>query len=295
MYRRRRLDEEEDSHDRWLISYADFITLLFAFFVVMYATSTINLNKYRALSDAVVTAFQGKPGQALPADLQTPALQGQGSVLKPLPLSHLYQEKKLRDQEKLRALGQQLANILEAWIEQKLVVVQQGERGIDIEMQNTLLFHTDQATLSADGAAVIHTLGNQLKNEYRTLQVEAHTDRHMFDGQSEADTKRWELTAMQAARVAAALNAQGIANKRLSATGLSDTKPASSSDNALARAINSRVIIRILSAEAGAQQTSNSANLTEILPAAETDNPLPPAEIPTVTPSLSPVLPAGKT
>jgi chemotaxis protein MotB len=56
--RRRRQEEEHENHERWLVSYADFITLLFAFFVVMYAISSVNEGKYRVLSSAIVDAFR---------------------------------------------------------------------------------------------------------------------------------------------------------------------------------------------------------------------------------------------
>jgi len=265
MYRRQKLDDDDESHDRWLISYADFITLLFAFFVVMYATSTINLNKYRALSSAVVTAFQGKPGQMDAPESQTQAtLQNQGSVLKPLPLSYLYQEKKQRDQEKVRAIGQQLAHALTPWIDEKLVTVYQSELGIEVDIQSSLLFNNNQTSYTAQAPAVLNALGAQLKNEYRTIQIEGHSDKQLFSGQPEAETKRWELTAAQAAHMAASLVAQGIASKQLTAIGMAETKPVSSSDNALAQAMNTRMTIRILTAESSAQQTSNVANRQEI-------------------------------
>ncbi len=265
MYRRQKLDDDDESHDRWLISYADFITLLFAFFVVMYATSTINLNKYRALSSAVVTAFQGKPGQMDAPEAQTQAtLQNQSSVLKPLPLSYLYQEKKQRDQEKVRAIGQQLAHALTPWIDEKLVTVYQSELGIEVDIQSSLLFNNNQTSYTAQAPAVLNALGAQLKNEYRTIQIEGHSDKQLFSGQPEAETKRWELTAAQAAHMAASLVAQGIASKQLTAIGMAETKPVSSSDNALAQAMNTRMTIRILTAESSAQQTSNVANRQEI-------------------------------
>ncbi|WP_124553259.1 flagellar motor protein MotB [Methylophilus methylotrophus] len=268
MYRRKQWDDEEESHERWLISYADFITLLFAFFVVMYATSTINLNKYRALSDAVVTAFQGKPGQVTTLDAQTQtSLQNQSSVLKPLPLSYLYQEKKQRDQEKVHAIGQQLANTLTPWIEQKLIAVYQSDLGIEVDIQSSLLFNSLQATYTPQALAVLNAAAGQLKNEYRTIQVEGHCDRHLFNGQADAETKRWELSAAQAAHVTASLAGQGIASKWLSATGMAETKPVSSSDNEFAQALNSRITLRILTAESSTQQSSNIANRQEIQPA----------------------------
>ncbi|HSI29036.1 MAG: flagellar motor protein MotB [Methylophilus sp.] len=269
MYRRKIYDDDDDGHDRWLISYADFITLLFAFFVVMYATSTINLNKYQALSSAVVTAFQGKPGQTPTLSTDNPSsLQNKSAILKPLPLNYLYQEKKQRDLEKMRAIGQQLANVLSLWIEQKKLSVQQGEFGIDITLQSGLLFKADQSTLSDEGPYVIKLISEQLKDEYRTVQVEGHIDRHMYSDDANPEARRWETTATQAARVAAILGTRGVNSKRLSAIGLADTKPASSSENNLAQTFNNRIIIRILTAESNAQQAANNTNTTqlEILP-----------------------------
>jgi chemotaxis protein MotB len=278
MYRRRKLDEDDESHERWLISYADFITLLFAFFVVMYATSTINLNKYRALSSAVVTAFQGKPGQTEAPEGQTQAtLQNQSSVLKPLPLSYLYQEKKQRDQEKVRAIGRQITHALAPWVEQKLVTVYQSELGIEVDIQSSLLFNGNQATYTTQTLPVLNALSAQLKNEYRTIQIEGHSDKQLFSGQAEAEAKRWELTAAQAAHIAASLVAQGIASKQLTAIGMADTKPVSSSDNALAQALNTRITIRVLTAESSTQQTSNVANRQEL--AAEIIDTMPAPEV----------------
>lgn len=59
--RRKRHGEEHENLERWLVSYADFITLLFAFFVIMYAVSSVNEGKYRVLSDALVAAFRSQP------------------------------------------------------------------------------------------------------------------------------------------------------------------------------------------------------------------------------------------
>lgn len=283
MYRRRRYEDEEDNHDRWLISYADFITLLFAFFVVMYATSTINLNKYQALSSAVVTAFQGQPGQTPSMDIEHPSsLQNQSAILKPLPLNYLYQEKKQRDQEKMYAIGQQLANVLAAWIEQKKIMVTQGEFGIDIVLLSSFLFKSDGTTLSDQAPYVLKLIGGQLAKEQRNIQVEGHMDSHMFAQQISPDIRRWEMTSAQAARVVAILNMRGIPNKRLSASGLADTRPAFSSENDLAQAMNNRVVIRVLTAESNAQQASNNIMLLKIEPG-DPDT-APPQEAPVVTP-----------
>jgi chemotaxis protein MotB len=69
--RRRREADDPENHDRWLVSYADFITLLFAFFVVMYGISSINEGKYRVMSDSIVFAFRSDPGTAPGAMVST--------------------------------------------------------------------------------------------------------------------------------------------------------------------------------------------------------------------------------
>ncbi len=268
MLRRRKLDDDDDNHDRWLISYADFITLLFAFFVVMYATSTINLNKYRALSSAVVNAFQGPSGQtATDSAAAQQSVQSPATVLKPLPLSHLYQEKKLRDQEKVNAIGQLLANILAPWIEHKTVTVSKGNRGVYIDLQSDFLFKGSNYALTSQGETVLSVIVSKLNTEYRTLQIEAHTDHEMFKGQADAKTKRWEMTAIHAARVTSQLMQYGLPAKQLSAIGLSDTQPVSISDNTLAQSFNRRVRILILTAESSAQLAQNSSAEEAILPA----------------------------
>ena len=72
---RRKTQQEHENHERWLVSYADFITLLFAFFVVMYSISSVNEGKYKVLSKTLVAAFTGQPTRPLPleaADLRDP-------------------------------------------------------------------------------------------------------------------------------------------------------------------------------------------------------------------------------
>jgi len=134
----------------------------------------------------------------------------------------------------------------------------------------------------------LNALGAQLKNEYRTIQVEGHSDKQLFSGQVDAETKRWELTAAQAAHITASLITQGIASKQLTAIGLAETKPVSSSENALAQAMNTRMTIRILTAESSAQQSSNVANRQE-LQARVADAPPPSVEETTVSaPALAP-------
>ncbi|MGD4922799.1 flagellar motor protein MotB, partial [Xanthomonas citri pv. citri] len=103
MTRRKRYVEDNENHERWLISYADFITLLFAFFVVMYAVSVVNVGKYKVLSDALGDAFGGRGA----------ATQINTSVeVEALPLSNIIAHKRAeaakRDRERLDLLARRL-------------------------------------------------------------------------------------------------------------------------------------------------------------------------------------------
>src|SRR3954467_6902371 len=95
---RRRFDDEPENHERWLISYADFITLLFAFFVVMYAISSVNVGKYQVLSNALGEAF----GNAAP---QQPSAQ---FIPMPNPAAKRRAEALKREKERLTRLAVEL-------------------------------------------------------------------------------------------------------------------------------------------------------------------------------------------
>src|SRR5438067_2936937 len=77
--------EEHENHERWLVSYADFITLLFAFFVVMYAISSVNEGKYKVLSDSIVEAFKSAPTSEKVIYVQPPMPQSSPESGKPIP------------------------------------------------------------------------------------------------------------------------------------------------------------------------------------------------------------------
>ena len=86
----RRRHEEHENHERWLVSYADFLTLLFAFFVVMYAVSSVNEGKYRVLSDAMVSAFRSSTRSLEPIQVgqlvRAPPVRQQLPVTTPRPI-----------------------------------------------------------------------------------------------------------------------------------------------------------------------------------------------------------------
>lgn len=261
MYRRKEFEKEDEDHqERWLLSYADLITLLFAFFVVMYATSTINLNKYRDVSKAVVTAFQGDQDAKAAAGLATkPA--NPTTVVPPLPLAHVYAQKKLRDQEKLHDLAQSLANALGPYIEQQTVYVLENKQGIHVDISAMQLFNA-QHTLTTDGQALLALMLKALKLHVRPMMIEGHA----AIANAPQYVQSWQITAQQSAQVVQYLVFLGLPAKQLRAVALADTQPKSIGDSALSNMLNQRISLVIPLLESEAQQAQDDSTEVSLLP-----------------------------
>jgi chemotaxis protein MotB len=251
MIRRKPIDDEEENPDRWLVSYADFITLLFAFFVVMYSISSVNQGKYNALMSSMGDAFTGtnttghitiNPNQSPTGDSK---LKGQKfALIKPLPLAHLYQEKMRREKESMTNMGIDLANKLSPLISEGKVRVVQNNRGIRIDINDSLLFTPGSAELATAASSVLNEVALMIKDNERLIQVEGHTDNIAIH--NDLFFSNWELSAVRASSVVRMLSDSGIAESRLSALGFGATQPISENNTELGRSKNRRVSIMIL-------------------------------------------------
>ncbi|MDO8961305.1 MAG: flagellar motor protein MotD [Methylophilus sp.] len=244
MIRRPPCEDDEDNPDRWLVSYADFITLLFAFFVVMYAISSVNLSKYNALTNAMGSAFTGNNPQSIQVKKIEVKPQPEKTIIKPLPLSYLYQEKLRREREYMARVGVELSNKLSNLIQDGKVQVMQNNRGVRIDISDSVLFTSGSADIAEDAVAMLNEIAMILNSNPRFIQVEGHTDNTPIHNQ--LFYSNWELSAVRATTVVRLLNQAGIAANRLSAIGYGDTQPLSSSDTEFGRAKNRRVSIMIL-------------------------------------------------
>ena len=265
MIRRKPLEDDEESPDRWLVSYADFITLLFAFFVVMYSISSVNLGKYDKLATAMGGAFTGdKSSNHLKINNQNAGANSQQknqpiNLVKPLPLTHLYNEKVRRERESMANMGIGLSNKLSPLISEGKVRVMQNNRGIRIDINDSLLFSQGSAELAVTATHVINEIAEMLKDNQRHIQVEGHTDNIAIHNAT--FFSNWELSATRASSVVRMLSDTGIAEKRLSALGFGSAQPISDNETAVGRARNRRVSIMIL------YETDNQDNASvEIIP-----------------------------
>lgn len=250
MIRRKPIEDDDESPDRWLVSYADFITLLFAFFVVMYAISSVNQSKYNDLTSSMGSAFSGvSPAETEGHIKNRPGTKNkikgqQSSLIKPLPLSHLYSEKLRRERESMTNMGIDLSNALAPLINEGKVRVAQNNRGIRIDIHDSLLFSAGSAELAATASGILNEIAMLIKDNQRLIQVEGHTDNTPIH--NAIFFSNWELSAVRASSVVRMLSDAGIADNRLSALGFGSAQPVSDNDTPLGRARNRRVSIMVL-------------------------------------------------
>ena len=238
MARKRYDDGVQENHERWLISYADFITLLFAFFVVMYAISIVNEGKYAVLSDALGDAFGGR----------SVAPQAHTSVEPVLPLSHIVNRKRAeaarRERERMEILAKDLTATLMPLVKSGQVRVTQNARGIGIELNASVLFAQGEATLQQEAREVLGAVAGLLKDAPQRIEVEGHTDNLPIT--NERFASNWELSAVRAASVVRLFIESGVQDLRLSAIGHGATRPVAPNDTPANQARNRRVAVMIL-------------------------------------------------
>lgn len=239
MPRRKRYEEDTENHERWLISYADFITLLFAFFVVMYAVSVVNIGKYTVLSEALGDAFGGR-GASSRRNTQV--------EVEALPLSNIIARKRAeaakRERERLDLLARKLDSVLEPLVKSGKVRVTRNARGVTIDINASILFMEGAAGLTERARETLRSVAQLLKDDPHAIEVEGHTDNRAIA--SSAFPSNWELSAVRASTVVRLFVENGVAERRLAAVGRGANQPLASNDDQLGRARNRRVAVTIL-------------------------------------------------
>lgn len=243
---RKRYEEESDNHERWLVSYADFITLLFAFFVVMYALSSINEGKYRVLSNSLMSAFGRVPVAPIQSDAQmaAPAMPPMPRVVLS-PAAQRNAEALRREKERLTRVARDILKVMAPLVEQGKVRVTQTSRGVNVEINASVLFAPGDARLSEASSQALKAVAGVLKDDDHAIQVEGHTDSMPI--RNALFPSNWELSAVRASSVVRLFIDNGIEEMRLTAVGHGPTEPVSSNDTAEGRLRNRRVSVMILS------------------------------------------------
>lgn len=249
MARRRRLEPENHNHDRWLISYADFITLLFAFFVVLYALSSVNQGKYKVLSDSLVTAFKAEPRVIQPIQV------GEISRAKAINImkhdghkSTLDTDNTTNQDNYLEVNLQEMANKIEhamgQLINQDLVKVRRSKSWLEIEINSSLLFNSGNAKFVKESASVLKDIAKIMKSFPNPVNVEGFTDNVPI--KNEMFPSNWVLSAARAASVVHIFEKNGVAPERMTAIGYGEYRPIADNTSPSGRRKNRRVVLAVL-------------------------------------------------
>ena len=229
-------NRQSDNHARWLVSYADFITLLFAFFVVMYAISSVSEGKYRVMSQSLVSAF----GTGVPTSAGTPP----PSAPEALPRRPAKGAEQLRRREQMRGVARDILKILDKMVQAGQVRVTQSNRGIAVEINAAVLFDSGQAQLHSGSVRALKEVARVLAVTDQAIQVEGYTDNAAIS--NAAFPSNWELSAARAASVVRLFIDGGVAEPRLSVIGYGPNRATADNATAEGRARNRRVTVMIL-------------------------------------------------
>ncbi|TVZ38620.1 chemotaxis protein MotB [Alteromonadaceae bacterium 2753L.S.0a.02] len=233
MIRRTRI-ETKINHERWLVSYSDFITLLFAFFVVMYSVSQVSESKYRILSETLQSAFSP----------QNQAAQQNNNAM-PVELASI------------DWLQQNLNAALENLIIAGDVSLWGNEDWVEIELNANLLFESGSAQPNREAREIFSDVADVLAPFENAVQVSGHTDNIPIS--TERFASNWELSAARAVAVVNLLAYDGILPERLSATGYGEYQPLADNQTAEGRARNRRVVLRVARSKAETPRAGTAA------------------------------------
>ncbi len=245
--RRRKRQQEHVNHDRWLVSYADFITLLFAFFVVMYSTSSVNEGKMRVLSDTMMAAFASPSKSLSPIQigelLRSPKVSGHSPISVPMlriPKDGVG-EGGARARANVDNVASRVKQALNTLIERKLVSVRRGENQLEVEFKSSILYASGSARLDAAAIPMLKEFAEIIKAVDNLIRVEGFTDNIPIH--TAHFPSNWELSAARAASVVHLFMQTGVAPRRMAAVGYGEYRPLGLNNTPAQRAKNRRVVV----------------------------------------------------
>lgn len=248
MRRRRFRAETGQNRERWLISYADFITLLFAFFVVMYAVSSVNEGKYKVLSETLTGVFN-VPQRALepvPVGEEVSRVRPSPDQVIPSPVARVPADQEEIDRirgEQLEAIADQLSGEFGELMTQGVVSLNRSEAWVELTLRNSLLFGSGDAEPHYDAFPVIERIAAILAEGDNAIRVEGFTDDLPI--RTTRYPSNWELSAARASAVVRMLAMEGVDPVRMAAVGYGAWQPVARNDTEDGRRRNRRVVLMI--------------------------------------------------
>lgn len=265
---RRRQQDIHVNNERWLVSYADFITLLFAFFVVMYSISQVNESKYRVLSETFVEAFN-QPNDSKANPLPQEKLNPSNDAVTPIDMGktatedHNHQSPivivddtanpqmnaqsnttaKTQTSDELTQISDLVNEKFSQLINDQMIKVSSNELWLQIELNDSILFSSGGVETSAQAQVIFTEIANILKNYENPIQVEGFTDNVPI--KNTRYPTNWELSSARATEIVKFLATKGVAPERLAAVGYGEFQPVASNDTEAGRAQNRRVAVMV--------------------------------------------------
>lgn len=241
MSRRRREPEEHVNHERWLVSYADFITLLFAFFVVMYSISSINEGKYKVISQALIGVFNDadRALKPIPIGEERPK-----TVTPAKPLVNDSDETAAGvggTSDPLKSIADDISAAFGDLISSNQMTVRGNELWVEIELNSSLLFASADALPSDQAFTIIDKVAAILKPFENPIHVEGFTDN--FPISTAQYPTNWELSSARASSIVRMLAMQGVNPGRLASVGYGEFQPVANNATVEGRAKNRRVVL----------------------------------------------------
>lgn len=249
MARRKSITHESENTDRWMVSYADFVTLLFAFFVVMYAISSINEGKYRVLSDTMTEAFKVAPKSPEPIQIgkESKIISSQkqnNKIIEPIKPIRVLPKSERTYEKEMKQIAETVSSAVQPLIDKGLIKVTQDKLWVEIEMNTSILFSSADSELEEEAYPALKALAGVLKTLPNSIDVEGHTDNVPIN--NELFPSNWELSAARAASVVHLFTRYGVDPRRLSSIGYAEFRPISNNATEEGRLRNRRVKVVIL-------------------------------------------------
>jgi chemotaxis protein MotB len=259
---RRRKQAGHANHERWLVSYADFITLLFAFFVVLFSSSQVDKRKVGRLAMAIQVAFEHlgvfeSSNSKMPLSTSEPMpfdnVQIIEKVLKTTDLSQPVPSAKGGRSEPgprgdLMRLMTQLEHSFDAEIKRKSISIRAGHEGLIITLHEIGFFDSGSADVKLKSEPTVARIAELLRNQPFNIRIEGHTDNVPIHNSQ--FSSNWQLSTARAVGMTSVfISSYGFPPERISASGFAEFHPVASNQTAEGRFQNRRVDIVVLSGD----------------------------------------------
>ena len=226
--------EDKINPDRYLITYADLITLLLGLFVILYASSQVNEEKYKEFSNAFSDFF--KPPGVKVLNNGNGMLGGQKNSI-PEPIFPNTRNKTLQE------IKNETENSMSKFIKEGLITIKSNPTGLTLTLSESLLFQSGKADIQSDGLIVLDSISNIIRGINKAITIDGHTDSHPI--RTFRYESNWHLSSARALAVGYMLISKGLPEKDLSFRCFGAMKPVAENSTPEGRAKNRRVEITI--------------------------------------------------